>query len=318
MSPLGNGTYGNVGICVPTCNAGEDFACFLEALRGVRGVHRMLAIDSSSTDGTAQRARDAGFEVVVIPAAEFDHGGTRQKGVELLDDCEVLVFLTQDCFLESPASLVPLLNAFSDPKVGAAFGRQLPRLGAGALEACARDFGYPETSRIKVWPEAKSLGIMAGAISNSFAAYRREALLEQGGFPQGAVCSEDVYVGFKILFGGWKIAYVAESRAYHSHDYTPLQELRRYFDIGAFYGAFEPWIVQAIGRAESRGARFLIVQLLHVARKEPWNLWKVPLSAAAKYLGYRLGDHCRSLPKGWCVWLGMNKAFWRRWASAGS
>lgn len=302
-----------VGLCIPTYNAGQAFPDLLAALSVCETqFHRRLVIDSSSVDGTAELAAHAGFEVMTIPSSDFDHGGTRQLGVDALHDCDIVVFLTQDSIPVAPSSITPLVNVFRDPVIGAAYGRQLPRIGATALEAHARLFNYPSESHVKSWPGAKSLGIMAGALSNSFAAYRRSCLMDVGGFPKGLVCSEDVYIGFKMLLASKKIAYVAESSVYHSHDYTPLEELNRYFDIGAFYIAFEPWIVQLSGAAEGRGVSFILSQLRYAACNAPLRIPMIPASALCKYIGFRLGAHHRKFPSWSWVLLGMNKAFWKR------
>ena len=73
----------NVALFVPTCNAGEPWREWLEALRTqTRQPDRLLLIDSSSDDDTPSLAREYGFEVRVIPRREFNHGRTRQLGVE--------------------------------------------------------------------------------------------------------------------------------------------------------------------------------------------------------------------------------------------
>lgn len=38
-----------------------------------------------------------------------------------------------------------------------------------------------------------------------------------------------------MVLAGWYNAYCAEAKVYHSHNYTILQEVRRYFDTGAFH-----------------------------------------------------------------------------------
>ena len=77
--------------------------------------------------------------------------------------------------------------------------------------------------------------------SNSFAAYRRKALKDVGGFPINTILSEDMYVTAKMLLKNWSVAYCADAKVYHSHNYTIWQEFKRYFDIGVFH-AKEAWI----------------------------------------------------------------------------
>lgn len=302
-----------VGLMVPALNAERNFESFLPALQAARpSLHRLLLLDSSSEDRTRELAKAAGFEVVSIRRSDFDHGGTRQLGVEILSDCDIIVCMTQDSVLTEAQAISRLVAPFRDPEIGATYGRQLPRIGAGLLEAYSRNFGYSDKSFVKSWPKSKGMGILAGAVSNSFAAYRRKDLLAVGGFPSNLVCTEDVYVGFKLILSNKKIAYVAESAVYHSHDYGVMEEFHRYFDIGAFYCAFEPWILKTAGAAEGRGLLFLKHQLKALLVKEPWLLPKCILSTITKYLGYRLGARWKIFPLRMRVWLGMNKAFWLR------
>ncbi len=302
-----------IGLCIPTLNAARELERLLPALAPCQSFfHRILAIDSSSTDGTADLLRLAGFEVEVIRREDFDHGGTRQLGADRLSDCDLLFYLTQDAIPTSVETFPLLAACFQDQEIGCAFGRQLPHTGAGHVERHARFFSYPNVSVVKSWPESSNLGIMAGAVSNSFAAYRRTALVSVGGFPHGTVCSEDVLVGFKMIFSGWKIHYLAESTVFHSHDYSLRQEFARHFDIGAFYGRFSSRFLAPIGRAEGRGLKFLMSEMKYLLKLDPIKVLRIPFSTLAKYAGFRLGENSKMLPQRLCIAFGMNKAFWRR------
>lgn len=118
-----------VGLIVPTLNVGALWPAWLQALAGqTRKPDYLLLIDSSSDDATAELARAAGFEVKTIARQDFNHGGTRQFGVDYLADAEILLFLTQDALLADAEALANLLAAFADPEVGVAYGRQLPHV----------------------------------------------------------------------------------------------------------------------------------------------------------------------------------------------
>lgn len=306
-----------IALCIPTYNAGPSLDRQLPALREVREYfHRILVIDSSSTDGTPDRFRAEGHEVLSIPGIEFDHGGTRQMAVEMLEECEIVVFITQDAVPTSIESFRRLVAAFDDPEVAIAYGRQLPRPEAGPIEAHARLFGYPSQSRIKSKESIPELGLRSAVVSNSFAAYRRRDLLELGGFPTGTLFGEDTLTGAKAVLAGRRIAYVGDAEVYHSHGYTLFQEFQRYFDNGAFY-AREKWILEAFGAAEGSGKAYVVSEMKLLFRKAPWLLPLSFVTVIMKYIGYRTGALERRLPARWKVHLSMNKAFWRREAAAG-
>jgi rhamnosyltransferase len=241
---------------------------------------------------------------------EFNHGGTRQLAAELLSDADVLVFLTQDAILSDPDAIHTLLKAFEDIDVGAAFGRQLPRAGATPIEAHARLFNYPAQSEVRTLDSRERLGFKTIFISNSFAAYRREALMGVGGFPRNVPFGEDTITAAKLLKAGWKIAYVADAEVYHSHRYTWIQDFKRYFDIGVLH-ARESWLLREFGSTGGEGSRFVRSELNYL-----WpQYWRFIPSAlirtVLKLVGYRLGRMERKLSLRWKRKLSMYYQFWK-------
>jgi rhamnosyltransferase len=284
-----------VALLIPTFNAGNKWE---EALRSCSNQNftfkRKIIIDSGSTDSTLKLAGAFGFDILHIDKEDFDHGYARQLLAEAAKDCDVLVYLTQDCILKGSNSFTELIKAFDDPKVGIAYGRQLPHNGAKVLETHARLFNYPSKSIVKSFDDRGKLGIKTASCSNSFAAYRRTALEEVGGFPSLTIFAEDVIVGGQVLIKGWKIAYVAEAEVYHSHDYTTKEEFKRYFDIGVFH-SMNNWLLKEFGSAGGEGFKYLKSELVYVFKHNLLVLPKMVLSIVAKFLGYKLGMMHESL-----------------------
>ena len=229
----------------------------------------------------------------------------------MLPEADIVVFLTQDAILADPSAISHLISNFSDETVGAVYGRQLPHQGASKIGRFARLFNYPEKSRIKSLADAPELGIKTAFMSNSFAAYRRSALLEAGGFPPHTIMGEDTYVAAKMLLAGWKVAYNADAAVYHSHDYSFLEEFRRYFDTGVFH-AEEPWIRERFGIAETEGKRYVRSEFTYLLGEAPWLIPSAILRTFLKFLGYRLGMLEAYLPKILKKsYLTMNKNYWK-------
>lgn len=248
----------------------------------------VLVLDSSSTDVTAELASREGCRVITIPRADFRHGGTRQNGAELASGADILVYLTQDSILADANALAQLIAAFEDPSVGAAYGRQLPRPGANPIEAHARLFNYPAVSTVRSRESSAVLGFKAIFFSNSFGAYRRIALEQAGGFPKESNFGEDTVVAARLLQGGWRVAYVAEAQAYHSHAYSCREEYRRYYKIGQLHGS-EPWLLRDFGKASSEGRKFAVSEIRYLSRRAPWLIPEAVLRTGLKYLGYKRG-----------------------------
>jgi len=298
-----------LGVIIPTYNAAHQWTEFETSL-STQGLdpRQIVIIDSSSSDGTRDLAEKSGYRVVCIPKEEFGHGRTRQAACAFLPNAKFLLFLTQDSILNSPHSVERLCDAMSDPEVGAAYGRQLPRDGANPIERHARLFNYPEQSSVRSLESRQTLGIKAAFLSNSFAVYRRAALEAVGGFPDDVIFGEDSYVAARMLMAGWKVVYQADATTTHSHAFTISEEFRRYFDIGVHHSR-EPWLLEVFGGAGGEGLRFVRSELkyLQCDRK---LIPSALIRTAAKLLGYRLGLHWRSLPTELNRALSSNPGFW--------
>lgn len=300
-------------VIVPVLNPGAWWEQWLSRLgQQICQPNILLVIDSHSTDNVLQTWVLPNQRTLKINRAEFNHGGTRHWAVEqLADQVEVVVFLTQDALLATPHALCRMLDAFADPAVAVAYGRQLPHLDAGPIGAHARYFNYDEHSRIKSIDQITTLGIKTCFTSNSFAAYRVSDLLELGGFPRHVILSEDTYVAAKAILNGKSIAYVADATVYHSHDYSSAEEFRRYFDIGVFH-ASEPWLMESFGGAEGEGGRFVRSELSYLFRHAFYLIPMALFRTLVKWVGYRLGKIYRYLPISWCRRLSMHKKFWEQ------
>ncbi len=236
--------------------------------------------------------------------------------VESLPEADVIVFLTQDATLASPDALKQLLAAFSDPRVGAAYGRQLPRPGAHAIEAHARLFNYTGHREVKTLDDIPRLGMKTVFISNSFAAYRRTALEECSGFPRHVISTEDTYCAARMVLKDWKVAYCPEATVYHSHGFSFRQEFRRYFDIGVFYSR-EGWIHDKFGRAEGEGFRFVRSEMRYLWKHRKRAIGSAVVRTALKLAGYKLGSYEQRLPRNLRRFLSCNRTFWDQQVGVG-
>ena len=299
-------------LIVPTLNPGTLFEQWLAALaQQTFAPTQVVIVDSQSSDGTPERAGQAGFVVHGIAACDFNHGGSRNLGVSLLDaDVEIAIFMTQDAILHAPQAFETLLAAFANPNVAAAYGRQLPHQDANPLAAHARFFNYPAASMTKGQADISRLGIKTAFISNSFAAYRLSAWRELGGFPEDIILAEDMHMAAKMILAGYDIAYCAEATVRHSHNYTIMQELRRYFDTGVFHRE-AAWIQKHFGGAAGEGKHFVYSEWCYLWQNAPNWLPLSPLFTLAKWTGYQLGKHWQRLPRGLLLRLSMNRQFWK-------
>ncbi|MBN7809339.1 glycosyltransferase family 2 protein [Algoriphagus sp. H41] len=302
-----------VNLYIPTLNAGPRME---EVVNGLKAqsypIHRLVVVDSGSTDGTLAYFRDLPHDLIRLDKKDFDHGGTRHRAIEAFPDADIFVFLTQDAIPDNADGLEKMVAAFqANPKLGMCYGRQLPHHGAKVLEAHSRIFNYPAKSSLRTFEDRHRLGIRTISCSNSFAAYRKEAYFDAGGFPSGTILGEDVLIAGQMLLKGWEMAYLAEAKVRHSHDYSLGEEFRRYFDIGVFHRD-NPWIFEKFGKAGKEGFSYLRSELAYVAQHRPVLLPKTFASLFAKWIGYRLGLMHNSLPQSAKIPLSMHRAHWRK------
>src|SRR6185369_10515294 len=108
----------SVSVVIPTLNGGPLFEQVLQQLtRQVCPVPiEILVVDSGSTDGTIEAAKKAGARVENVPRQDFDHGLTRNKGIEMTSG-DVVVLLTQDALPADEHLIANLLKVFNRPEV---------------------------------------------------------------------------------------------------------------------------------------------------------------------------------------------------------
>ena len=326
-------------VIVPTLNPGPSaWADWVSALQNQNcKPMQVIMVDSGSSDGSVHLSQQAGFTVLPIQAQNFNHGGTRQwaldQGLEKASQQnqpkpKFVVYLTQDAVLAHTNSLQELLSAFQLPQVAATFGRQMPKPNATWLEIHARKFNYPETSRTVQLQDKASLGIKTCFLSNSFAAYRLQALQAMGGFPSNLPLGEDTYTAAKLLLSGQSLRYQASAAVYHSHNYNGLQDFQRMFDTGVFH-AQNPWLRQSFGQAEGEGLKLLnsqwqtLRQIMSPANnphidKQPssqppgWlgTIFQLVTTNVIKLTAYKLGLAYRFVPSFLRPYFSMSKTFW--------
>ncbi|WP_186736092.1 glycosyltransferase family 2 protein [Spirosoma utsteinense] len=300
-----------VSVIIPTYNASAFLPVLLRRLREQTLPHELILIDSESDEATQSIFSNEKVEVIRIKKSEFNHGTTRNLGLELAT-YDTVIFMTQDAlpaFPDTLKRLVDMLNSRSD--IAMAYGRQLPYPETGVFGRIARLTNYPPTSIIKTRALIPTMGIKTCSCSNSFAVYKKADLLSVGGFPTDTILGEDVSVAARFILQGKAIAYCAEAEVYHSHDYTVTEEFKRYFDIGVFHQE-QRVVLSEFTQAESEGLKYVIQEWRYLSQNGSLALLPAQLlRTTAKYLGYRLGSWEEYVPKSLKRRISMHSSFWK-------
>ncbi|MEP4535162.1 MAG: glycosyltransferase family 2 protein [Cyclobacteriaceae bacterium] len=300
-------------IC-PTYNPGVMWEQWIDEVKN-QSVENLsiLIIDSSSEDKSVSLSEEAGFDVLSIPKQEFNHAGTRNKAAQIAIkklNPEVIVFLTQDALLNSPDSIKNILKPFEDDEIAAVCGRQLPHVAADAVASHSRMYNYKCESHENSQSHISEKGLKAAYMSNSFAAYRVSVFESLGGFPEGLIFGEDMYLAAKMILAGHKTYYASAATVRHSHNYSLKEEFNRYFDIGVFHSS-QPFLLTNFGKPSGEGLRFAISELKYCLRHGGvyWALNSI-IRTGLKFLGYKLGSLHLGLPKFMNKALSMDKNYW--------
>lgn len=278
-----------VSVIIPTHNAAAYLGAQLDALLAQTVEAEIIVVDSGSEDDTVAIAGRYGERVKVmeIPAASFDHGGTRHDALAQSEG-EFVCFLTQDALPVDGTFLEELLRPFGADDVAAVYGRQVAYSGAPAYERLTRAFNYPDLPR--TWREADipRYGVKAFFFSNCAAAYRRSAYEAAGGFDRPIVSNEDMMMAAKLLRAGYALSYAPRAQVYHSHKMTLGEEYRRYVKIGAVMHRYRHRL--RCGSADGEGRRMVGYVLRGLASEGRYGEMAVFLAhAAARFVGNRVG-----------------------------
>lgn len=223
-----------ISVVIPTKNGADTLGELLARLfeQKCAAELEVVVIDSGSRDGTREIAARYPLRVEQIAPGEFDHGGTRNRGIALTRG-DPIVLLTQDAIPADPGLLDNIAKPFADERVAGVFGRQIPRADCDVVRRRQLEgwlTGRRDPARVELGGVAlESLPPFERyercAFDNVCSAVRR-SVWERIPFPRASF-GEDVAWGKAVLEAGWAIAYEPAAAVVHSHRRPVSEEYRR-------------------------------------------------------------------------------------------
>ncbi len=195
--------------------------------------YEIVIVDSGSSDDTKEVAAKHGARVMNIPPHEFNHGDTRNLGIEACDG-QIVVLMTQDAKPTNESLLETLARPFIDPKIAGAYARQSPRAEADVLTARNLNLWLTGRSEAEIrWIEDRNTYNKMSPLERYFfcnfdnvcSAIRRSVWKEIPFNPMSF--GEDVDWSKRVLEAGWKIGYIPDAHVIHSHDRPISYEYKR-------------------------------------------------------------------------------------------
>lgn len=306
-----------VDVIIPSYRPGERFYRLLSMLKAQETpVNRIIVINTEKKYWDPEKYRVfPNLEVRHITKKQFDHGAVRNMGISL-SKADIVVCMTDDAVPADRKLITALTEGFSGTgpsgeTIIEVYARQLPGPECGEAEKYTRQFNYPETSRIKTIKDLERLGIKTYFASDVCCAYRRAEFEKLGGFISRTIFNEDMIFAAKALKAGYAVRYEAGAQVIHSHNYTPMQQLHRNFDLGVSQ-ADHPEVFKGVP-SEGEGIRLVKQTAAYlISRKKYLELPGLIVNSGFKYIGYRLGKAYRHLPKGAVRRLTTDPDYWNR------
>lgn len=233
----------------------------------------VVVVDNESDDDSRSVALSKGAMVVDLPRREFSWGRALNRGIAAAK-AEYVILLSADASPADPQFVVRIIAPFEDPRIGAVYGRQIPRDDAPLEEIIRLRSYFPSTSETfssQTDCDASGRGMIA---SNACAAIRKAVWLETP-YDEIVEGAEERVWTSKLLAAGHLCRYEASAIVYHSHRDPLLRGACRHVEL---FFAYQKQ------RGRSGGALSFCRWLLGHTKRRGMNLLRPNLSIRVRVL----------------------------------
>jgi rhamnosyltransferase len=224
-----------ISIVLPTRNGMATLPTLLDAVAAQRvdAPVEVIAVDSSSSDGTAELLRARVDRVLTIAADDFDHGRSRNFGVEHATG-DFIVLIVQDALPASDGWLAALVAPLAgDQTIAGSFARQQPAADASGITRhyAGRAFAASVTPRVMGMTDSAYRALhpmqrLDVCTFDNVCSCIRRTVWQSHPFKPTPI-GEDLEWARDVLLAGHRLAYVPEAVVTHSHDRSSGYELAR-------------------------------------------------------------------------------------------
>jgi glycosyltransferase involved in cell wall biosynthesis len=221
-----------ISVVIPTKNGGIGFQQLLRKLKVQKGLREceIIVVDSGSTDGTLQIAKDEGAVVVEIPPESFSHSFSRNKGAERATG-DYILFTVQDACPLTDRWLWEMATALEQNNLVAVSCAEYPRSDSDLFYQLSMWNHYRslniDRDRLFAWDESRShpMGLRFNVQISDIAALIRRDVFDL--YKYRTNFAEDLDLGVRLFNDLHRIGFLYNTRVLHSHIRTPCYFLKR-------------------------------------------------------------------------------------------
>jgi cellulose synthase/poly-beta-1,6-N-acetylglucosamine synthase-like glycosyltransferase len=194
-----------VSVLVPCYNEERVLRKTVDSIMESRGVDidHIVCVDDGSTDGTFEvmvaAARRHGDTITLLSQENLGKAVALNHGLTAVDT-EFFVSVDADTQV-LPDTIARLLGRFDDPRVAAVSGQMIVGNRFPAQEfvygAQVREYEFANNIERRAFSRMRRITVIPGAIG----AFRRQAVAEAGGYPEGTL-AEDAHLTLLLLMRG--------------------------------------------------------------------------------------------------------------------
>ncbi|HSE83899.1 MAG TPA: glycosyltransferase [Thermodesulfobacteriota bacterium] len=222
-------------IVIPSYNGGEDFKESLRMVfeQKVGLPFEVIVIDSGSRDHTLDFLKGYPIRLKQITTREFNHGLTRNMGIELAQG-RYVVLMGQDAIPADSYWLQNILENFSDELVAGVYCRQVPKKDADVLTkrhlnnwlTGRQDQAVNFIENREAYNALEPMKKLMLCTFDDVCSCVRKSVWEKIPYTE-TYFAEDLEWGKKAIEAGYKIVYEPRAAVIHSHSRSVLYEYKR-------------------------------------------------------------------------------------------
>ncbi|USD19640.1 glycosyltransferase family 2 protein [Microbulbifer variabilis] len=206
-------SLGKVSVIIAGHNEEESIEqCVLSLWEQSRPPDEIIVVNDGSTDGMRQKACALLKQGLIHGVHSTELRGGKSSALNLglrFTTGDIILNVDCDCSFDYNA-IKRMLEQFDNPMVGAASSNIFVRNWDTNLLTTFQAIEY--MIAISLGKHALTMLEQMSCASGAFSGFRREALIQAGGFDSGG--GEDLDVTLRIRHYGWKVEYAAESICY--------------------------------------------------------------------------------------------------------